>query len=65
MNKKKLEKAVFSIIWALMVFSILFFSFPKPLKAVIVCGVWYEPLPITAHDFVYESNCCIVIDPAQ
>lgn len=64
MKKRMIEKVIFIIIFLLMVGSIISFSFPKPLSPIIVCGVWYEPLPITAHDFIYESNCCIVL-PSQ
>lgn len=61
--KNKREKIFFSFLLGWIIFGIIFFSFPQPIKAEMVCGWWYEPLPITAHDFDYESNCCVVIEP--
>ncbi|MFO7867353.1 MAG: hypothetical protein ACQERH_10670 [Acidobacteriota bacterium] len=61
--KNKSEKFLFAFLVGVIIFSIFFFSSPQFLKADMVCGVWYEPLPITAHDFEYESNCCVVIEP--
>jgi len=66
--RKQTEKVLFLILACLTLFSIIFFSVPMrviSLEPIIICGVWYPPLPVTAHDFEYESNCCIVIDPSQ
>lgn len=64
MKTKKTEKLVFFFMLGAMIFGLFFFSIPQPVMAsIMICGVWYPPLPITAHDFIYESNCCIVIIP--
>lgn len=58
---KNFERILYAALMALWIFSILFFFFPQKANAAMVCGRWYDSLPITACNFVYESNCCIVI----